>query len=104
MNDPGSSASIAVVRRAGALGGYHRRAQGVLRGAADAEGGTVGRLLQSLQDQPADALTAFIGSGARQVEAQRRVELSISFAQGESTVRNGPDAAPFSLSDAKHLF
>src|SRR5205807_4567662 len=53
------ASAIVVVSRARALGGYHRGSQRVFRRALHGESRALARLLESLQNQSADALGLF---------------------------------------------
>ena len=55
----GRVAAIVIISRARAFGRNHRRAQWIFRSAAHTKRGTIGRLLQSLQDLGADAFGRF---------------------------------------------
>src|SRR5574341_1677059 len=94
---------IPIIRRARALRGNHSRAERMLRRAARAKSGALVRLLQSLQDQPTDALGRFLDGAAGDAEAQFGVVLHVFFAQAQAALGNLADAAPLAMNDLKNL-
>src|SRR5262249_45893892 len=96
-------ATVLVVRRAGALGGHHGGAQGMLRVAVAAEGGAVGRLTQSAQDEAADAARGLLGLDGVHVEALLGVVLAVLVTDAVAGLRDGTHPAPLAIGDLEDL-
>src|SRR4029450_5852964 len=96
-------AAIGVISGAGAFGGDHGRAKRSLRRAKGTESGTVVRLLDPLQDLPADADRGLLGIDFLYFEEPLRVMIAKFVTQPVTAFRNRSDAAPFAVADLEHL-
>src|SRR3989338_4565124 len=101
---PGRGTPVLVVGRAGALGGNHGRAQGILRRAAVAEGRAVERLLQALQDLGALAFGRLFDAGVGEAEDSFSVEGGELRPQPQPAPGNPPQAAPLAVADFEDFF
>src|ERR1035438_10220045 len=93
-NPPPGFAAIEVVGSTGALGGNHGRAEGVLRGAAGAEGGAFVGLDFALQDQAAEAFGWFFDAQAGYAELAFGIEGCVGGTQAEAASGDLADASP----------
>ena len=96
-------AAVGVVGGTGPFGRDHRRAQRRLRRAFAAERRAVVRLLQPLEDLPADADRRFLRLDAVDVEEPLGVVVAILVAQLEAALRDQADAPPLAVADLEDV-
>ena len=86
--------AIGVIGSTGSLGGHHRCAQRRLRRAFLAESGAIVRLLQPLEDLPADAHRRFLRLDIVHLEEPFGVVVAVFVAELEAALRDQADSAP----------
>src|SRR5688572_10083763 len=99
----GEHPPVAVVCRAGSLRRHHRGAKRALRRTARPKGRTLVRLLDALENQPAETIGRLIGRVGGQLKTLLCVKRAIAIAQPKPTVWDRPDPAPLARHDLKHL-
>src|SRR5439155_12899980 len=96
-------AAVGVIGGAGTFRGDHRGAERRLGSAARAEGGTLARLPEPLQDLAADAEGRLTRHDVGDLEELFGVVVAVLIAQSVATLRNRSDAAPLAVADLEDL-
>src|SRR6266436_6791346 len=94
---------VGVIRGAGAFSGHHGRAPRSLRCAKRPESRAIVRLLNPLQDPPADTDRRLFGIDLFHFEEPLGIMIAKFIAQSEAAFRNGSDSAPFAVADLEHF-
>jgi hypothetical protein len=95
--------AIAVIRRTGALPGYHRDAERPLGRTARAESGASRGLAFAAQHEAADAFRFLLGRCLDFPEPELCVVVEIGVREPETALRDLPDTAPTAWDDLEHL-
>src|SRR5262249_32855617 len=95
--------AVGVVGGTGSFSGYHRGTQRPLGGAFFAKRGAFVRLLQALQDLPADAHRRFLSFQVVYFKEAFGVVIPVLVAQLVAALRDQADAAPLAVADLEHL-
>src|SRR5262245_14511048 len=97
-----AEASVVVIGRTRAFRRHHGSAERVLWRAGFPEGRALVRLLEPLEDQPADADVRFRHAKALDGEALFRIKFGISVAQAVAALRDRADAAPLAIGNLEY--